>query len=314
MTESSPNKSERLINLTMALLATKRFLTKNQIFESVDGYEGSPETKERMFERDKTELRALGLEIEVGSEDPLFDDDAGYRINPKNYSLDLGEIEPQDLSLLSLAANQWQNSLFSHNAQSALRKIEAIHGAIEREPLEVTFHHREVSEDRFDEIWMATKDHREIAFDYRSLTLTRRHVLPYALFLLRGRWYLVGLDQEKKELRQFKVARIGSENLEVGRIFTRPSDFNLQEFLQGGSRQDELLTVDILVRKGRAQGVRALSPAREFDADWDLVQVENLSQSEIFELVAQASDSAKILSPKNLQESFHSWIASKRNG
>ena len=55
-------------------------------------------------------------------------------------------------------------------------------------------------------------------------------------------------------------------------------------------------------------------PAREFDADWDLVRVENLSQSEIFELVAQASDSAKILSPKNLQESFHSWIASKRNG
>ena len=314
MSESSPNKSERLINLTMALLATKRFLTKNQIFESVDGYEGFPETKERMFERDKTELRTLGLEIEVGNDDPLFDDEAGYRINPRNYSLNIGEMDSQDLSLLSLAANQWQNSLFSHNAQSALRKIEAIHGVVEREPLEVTFAHTEVSEVRFDEIWRATKDHREITFDYRSLTLTRRHVSPFALYLLRGRWYLVGLDQEKKELRQFKVSRIGSENLEVGRSFTPPSDFNLQEFLQGGSHQNELLTVEILVRKGRAQGVRALSPAREFDADWDLVRVENLSQSEIFELVAQASDSAKILSPKNLQESFHSWIASKRNG
>jgi proteasome accessory factor B len=71
-------KIERLINLTIALLATKRYLTKSEIFSSVDGYEGSPETMERMFERDKDDLRSLGIEIEVGSFDPLFNDEAGY--------------------------------------------------------------------------------------------------------------------------------------------------------------------------------------------------------------------------------------------
>jgi len=65
-------KIERLINLTIALLATKRYLTKSEIFNSVEGYEGTPETKERMFERDKDDLRSLGIEIEVGSFDPLF--------------------------------------------------------------------------------------------------------------------------------------------------------------------------------------------------------------------------------------------------
>jgi len=65
-------------------LATKRYLTKSEIFTSVEGYEGSAETKERMFERDKDDLRSLGIEIEVGSFDPLFNDEAGIKIVNRN--------------------------------------------------------------------------------------------------------------------------------------------------------------------------------------------------------------------------------------
>ena len=54
-------KSERLVNLVIALLATKRYLTKSEIFRTIEGYEGSSESMERMFERDKDELRALGI-------------------------------------------------------------------------------------------------------------------------------------------------------------------------------------------------------------------------------------------------------------
>ena len=90
-------KIERLINLTIALLATKRYLTKSEIFRTVEGYEGSAETKERMFERDKDDLRNLGISIEVGSFDPLFSDEAGYRIRSENYQLDIGEITSTDI-------------------------------------------------------------------------------------------------------------------------------------------------------------------------------------------------------------------------
>lgn len=68
----SSQKTERLINLTLALLATKRHLTKSEIFNQVAGYSGSPETMERMFERDKDELRNLGIQIEVKGIDPLL--------------------------------------------------------------------------------------------------------------------------------------------------------------------------------------------------------------------------------------------------
>ena len=106
-------KTERLINLTIALLATKRYLTKSEIFRTVEGYEGSAETKERMFERDKDDLRTLGIVIEVGSFDPLFGDEAGYRIKSESYQLDLGEITPTEISLLSLAADAWQGAAFA---------------------------------------------------------------------------------------------------------------------------------------------------------------------------------------------------------
>ena len=113
-------KIERLINLTIALLATKRYLTKSEIFNSVEGYEGNAETKERMFERDKDDLRSLGIEIEVGSFDPLFNDEPGYRIKQEKYQFDLGEITPIEVSLLSLAAQAWQEASFGDVAQSAL--------------------------------------------------------------------------------------------------------------------------------------------------------------------------------------------------
>ena len=119
-------KTERLVNLTIALLATKRYITKSEIFRTVDGYEGTAESKERMFERDKDDLRNLGIEIEVGSFDPLFEDEAGYRIKPDSYQFQLGEVTSQEISLLSLAAEAWRGAALDGSALTALRKLHAI--------------------------------------------------------------------------------------------------------------------------------------------------------------------------------------------
>ena len=58
-------KTERLLNLVMVLLYTRRPLTKAQIRRLVGQYDTSPsvEAFERMFERDKDELRALGVPL-----------------------------------------------------------------------------------------------------------------------------------------------------------------------------------------------------------------------------------------------------------
>ena len=56
MNPARKDKAERLVNLTMALLETRRPLSKEEIFANVAGYSGTPEAMERMFERDKDVL------------------------------------------------------------------------------------------------------------------------------------------------------------------------------------------------------------------------------------------------------------------
>ena len=164
-------KTERLINLTIALLATKRYLTKSEIFRTVEGYEGSAETKERMFERDKDDLRTLGIVIEVGSFDPLFGDEAGYRIKSESYQLDLGEITPTEISLLSLAADAWQGAAFADAAQSAILKLSSI--GVPADPIEIPGLSPKLANSSKDLVTVtsAIADSDFLVFDYLSATL-----------------------------------------------------------------------------------------------------------------------------------------------
>jgi proteasome accessory factor B len=67
-----PRKTERILNLTICLLVSGRYLPKSRIREAVEGYHNlSDAAFERTFERDKDELRSLGVPIEVGSFDPM---------------------------------------------------------------------------------------------------------------------------------------------------------------------------------------------------------------------------------------------------
>ena len=60
---------ERLVNLVVALMATEQGLTKDTILSSVAGYReqgsagASKDALEKMFERDKENLRSLGIPV-----------------------------------------------------------------------------------------------------------------------------------------------------------------------------------------------------------------------------------------------------------
>ena len=72
MCRVSRARTERLVNLVICLLATRRYLTAAQIAATVPGYEHDPndrrahEAFQRKFERDKAELRDLGIPLETG--------------------------------------------------------------------------------------------------------------------------------------------------------------------------------------------------------------------------------------------------------
>ena len=81
--------TERLLNLVICLLATRRWLTKEQIRPAVPQYAdcGSAEAFDRMFERDKEDLRELGIPLVTGTDSAWFDDELGYRIDRDAYAL-----------------------------------------------------------------------------------------------------------------------------------------------------------------------------------------------------------------------------------
>ncbi len=266
-------KIERLINLTIALLATKRYLTKSEIFRTVEGYEGSAETKERMFERDKDDLRNLGITIDVGSFDPLFSDEAGYRIKSENYQLDLGEITSTEISLLSLAAEAWQGAALEDAAQSAILKLSSI--GVPADPIDIPGLSPKLSNSSTDLVAVtdAIADSNFLHFDYLSpnLEAQERTIVPIALSNRSGFWYVSGVDQEIQEVRTFRLDRIigAIEVLENKSAFEFPADFDFD--LVNVTAPNRLAVID--VRKGKGHALRTLSESTKDLGEWDQIKV-----------------------------------------
>lgn len=266
-------KPERLINLTIALLATTRYLTKSEIFRKVDGYEGSAETKERMFERDKDDLRTLGIVIEVGTFDPLFNDEAGYRIRSEHYQLDLGPVTPTEISLLSLAADAWQGAAFADATQTALLKLNAM--GVPADPINIPGFTPKLSNSTKElEIItdaIAQSDFLNFSYLSNSLMTEIRTIVPIALSNRSGYWYVSGVDQDIQEVRTFRLDRIqgdmtSSKNKDP---FEFPAEFELNEAEMGASSTFALIDV----RKGKGHSLRNLAISVVDLGEWDQIRV-----------------------------------------
>ena len=123
----SAQKTERLLNLVICLLSTRQFLAKDQIRRSVPQYAecATDEAFDRMFERDKDELRDMGVPLETGGNDAWFDDEVGYRIDRAAYAVPEIQFEPDELAVLGLASRVWQQASLAAPASRALLKLKA---------------------------------------------------------------------------------------------------------------------------------------------------------------------------------------------
>jgi proteasome accessory factor B len=296
-------KSERLVNLTIALLATKRYLTKSEIFNSVDGYEGTAETKERMFERDKDDLRSLGIDIEVGSFDPLFNDEAGYKIKQEKYQFELGDISSTEVALLSLAAEAWQEASFGDVAQRALLKLRSIGIPSDELSIPATVQKLNDGGQDLSLITQAIAQSQRLAFDYldSNLSVKMRRVVPIALSTRNGFWYLSGVDQEIQEIRTFRVDRIsGAIAASAGpKDFQTPTGFDPSKALSESPTQSSAL---IDVRVGKASSLRALAISTQSLGEWDQVKIPILSLDSLCSLVLWHGPDAFVQEPAELRE------------
>jgi len=293
-------KSERLVNLTIALLATKRYLTKSEIFRTVEGYEGSPEAMERMFERDKDDLRSLGIAIELGSFDPLFEDEAGYRITPSSYKLDLGELDGTDIALLSIAASAWTGAALERESTSALIKLASMGLDSDSEALSLLAPRINGTNENFTVITDAIIRRSEIEFEYVSSDLTKqqRRIAPYSLRGQSGSWYLVGQDLEKNSLRTFRLDRIVSEVSASKKSNTYVIPDEIPD--QGAEEVREFARIRI--RKNRGHQLRSYATVLESDEEWDEVSLPIVDANWLLRTILWHRDDVVLLEPSSLRK------------
>lgn len=293
-------KSERLVNLTIALLATKRYLTKSEIFRTVEGYEGSPEAMERMFERDKDDLRSLGITIELGTFDPIFEDEAGYRITPSSYQLNLGELDGTDIALLSMAATAWSGAALERESTSALIKLSSMGIDSDSEALSLLTPQVSGTDQNFVLVTDAIVRRSEIEFEYLSADLSKqvRKIAPYSMRGESGSWYLVGLDRAKDSVRTFRLDRIVSEVT----VSKKSNTFDIPDQLSEGT-QDEIQEFALLrIRKNRGHQLRSLATVVETGEEWDEIRLPIVDSSWLLRSILWHRDDVVAVEPPALRD------------
>lgn len=302
------DRRERLLNLLAALLDTSVGLTAQEIFtEPSLGYGGIGESSRKAFERDKASLRALGVPLEQVD----FESDYRYRVDPDAYYLpDLG-LSTDEVAALHLAVTAI--SLGTGAGEGALMKLGGREGD-RAQPIAVLPIAAALAP-----VFEATRRRAPVTFGYRGTT---RYVEPWGLTSARGRWYVVGFDRDRAEMRVFRADRI-DDDVVIGaeHSFTIPPDFRPEAALAEAPWQlgpgparavriavDATHAADLVARAGASAGVEP-QPDGGAIVTLDVVNDEGLRTFALDYL-----EHAEILDPPDVRAGFVDWLTAIAEG
>ncbi len=305
--DMAARRAERLVNLVICLLSTRQFLTAERIREAVPGYEptdGDPRTDEafkRMFERDKAELRDLGVPLETGRTS-AFDTEDGYRISRRTYELPPVEFDPAEAAAVGLAARLWQSATLGGPARAALVKLRAGGTDVDPSGTPGAVPHIDAGDPGLPAMLEAARTARLVRFDYLksgSGTTQRRTVEPWGVLSWRRRWYLVGFDRDRGEPRSFRLSRIVGDVQARGPAdaFTRPESVDLMSYVTG--RTPEVTRTAHVRLTGAGGG--ALRRLAEAERD-GVLTIRFAEAGSLARLVAAAGAGAVVLEPADLAD------------
>jgi proteasome accessory factor B len=224
---------ERLFSLVLALLATETGLTKNEILSTVQGYRqryrasGDNANLERQFERDKDDIRDLGVPLETvetpgqaGNNQTLR-----YRIPRGSYELPSDiTFSAEETTLLNLAAMVWREGSLSAESRRAVMKLKGL-GVVTDEPVLGYAPRLRVRDAAFEPLRAALDKNAIVRFAYLKpgeAEARVREVAPLALVQHQGRWHLHALEPGTEVTKTFLLRRITSQITTTGATFAAP--------------------------------------------------------------------------------------------
>ena len=300
-------KVERLVNLIALLLNTRRPLTVEEIRNTVPGYQQEDYSSfKRMFERDKDELRELGIPLETGVG---ADDEIGYRISRQAYELPEIMLEPDEAAVLGLAARVWRRAELAGAAAGALLKLRAA-GIDAEETTQPGIEPRlQTDEAAFAPLWQAVRDRRPVAFAYQAAgraTPQRRNLEPWGVVNRHGRWYVAGFDRDKGEERVFRLSRIDGPVAFTGPpgSVIVPAGTDVRNLVQAWDGVPPPVRTAVLrVRQGTGYGLRRRAISDQPGQDgWDLVEAPFSEAGWYADYIASFGADVVVIEPVDLRE------------
>ncbi len=293
------------MNLVICLLSTRQFLTAERIRSAVPGYEApdgtvqADEAFKRMFERDKAELRDLGVPLETGR-NSAFDSEDGYRITRRDYELPPIEFDAAEGAAVGLAARLWQSATLGAPARSALIKLRAGGTDIDAAGAPGAVPHVDSSDPSLPTLIDAARHARAVRFDYiksGSGGPERRTVEPWGVLSWRRRWYVVGHDRDRDEARSFRLSRITGDVEPFGRTggYERPAHVDLLSYVAGRT-PDEGRIAHVRVNGAGGGQLRRIAES----ADGDVLTITFVDVGLLARLVASAGSAARAIDPPEL--------------
>jgi proteasome accessory factor B len=315
------SKVERLVNLVIALLSTRGLITADKIRSTVAGYSDNPsaEAFSRMFERDKSELRDLGIPLEVARLS-AWDATEGYRINRDAYSLPPVELTSDEAAAVAVATQLWESPELITATQGALLKLRAAGVDVDAgAPVTIAspagVPGLRGSEDVLGILLSAIDSGQAVQFAHRpsrSDPVRTRTVEPWGVVTTKGRWYLVGHDRDRDDTRVFRLSRIDADVTPIGPVgaITVPDGADLRGIV--AQKVSQMLTTEaggqarVWVADGRATALRRagrpVTARRVGDRNGEVIELDLGSGDHLARHIAGYGADAVVLWPQSLRD------------
>ncbi len=300
------NKLERLLKLLTALLDTTIPISAEDLRQRIGGYPDRDDSFRRAFERDKDDLRQMGVDISVlpvPTTEPPID---GYLVDQEAYAGQDPGLEADELAALHLAAalvrvealsddTLWKLGGRPETAQGAEGTGVSVEASAETDIAGV-FHE-------------AISERRVATFRYGDV---HRSLEPSRLSFARGHWYVSGFDRSREAERVFRLDRI-STSIELG-----PGDAFEPRSVRGpqvtrtwelGDEEPVDATVQIEAPLVATAMIQLLPDEVEEQSDGSIIASVSVRNSDMFrDWVLEFYDNAVVLGPTELREMMIEWL------
>lgn len=296
------DKLERLLNLTAALLHAEIPLTAEELRDRVGGYPDTKATFRRAFERDKDDLRSMGMPLRVEPVPGVAPPVDGYRLDRDEYAGTELAFEADELAALHLATSLVQLD----GDDTALVKLGAGSGDAPADSVgRVPFN------DTLATMIGAAVDRNALSFTYNDV---ERIVEPWKLSFTRGHWYLSGFDRLREDQRLYRVDRIKDGVSLSGPAKAPVGDVNEPIDLRGWELGDgPVIKATILVDADQAAYARHMLGEAVDRPDGSVTATLDVRNIDAFRsFVLSFLEHAEILEPAELRTDFVEWLEAQR--